>query len=470
MDSSTWDVIIVGSGAAGLCAAIEAHDAGARVLVVEAQETAGGSSRISGGMMLAAGTPLQARHGIDDDADTFYQDYLLHTQWKVVASSARRIADESAAAIGWLESLGVEFYDFLSDAGYDGVPRTHSAVGRGAGVIEPLLERTAERGIEVRCGQRVTRLLTEAGRVVGVEAGGRELRAGSVVLATGGFGANAELVRELIPATRKAGDWLWYIGADGAQGDAFGLIAPLGVPIAGHGRGVVMTTPGFTTDAFEGYLPGWMVLVNRDGLRFCDESLPYGLMDGLVREQGDEAWVVFDDAAKNAALPGAPAAYRLQIPSLPGRPSPNWDRDIIDAQVAAGRVVRAETLEDLATAVGLPSDVLAGSILRYNEGAHAGADPDYGKRAEFVRPVESGPFYAAQLRLATVCLTSVGPAIDRDARVVGRAGVVPGLLAAGECTGGTLGDRYVGTGNSWTNCVVFGRVAGRTAAASAFAT
>jgi fumarate reductase flavoprotein subunit len=209
-----------------------------------------------------------------------------------------------------------------------------------------------------------------------------------------------------------------------------------------------------------------MVLVNRDGLRFCDESLPYGLMDGLVREQGDEAWVVFDDAAKNAALPGAPAAYRLQIPSLPGRPSPNWDRDIIDAQVAAGRVARADTLEQLAAAIDLPAETLAGSIRRYNTGAHEGADPDYGKRAEFLRPVETGPFYAAHMRLATVCLTSVGPAVDRDARVVGRDGPVPGLLAAGECTGGTLGDRYVGTGNSWINCVVFGRVAGRTAAAA----
>ena len=179
METSNWDVIVVGSGAAGLCAAIEAHDGGARVLVLESQDAPGGSSRISGGMMLAAGTPLQARHGITDDADAFYHDYLLHTQWKVVASSARRIADDSAATISWLEGLGVEFYDFLSDAGYDGVPRTHSAVGRGAGVIEPLLERVAERGIEIRCGHRVGRLLAEDGRVVGVEANGTELRPGS---------------------------------------------------------------------------------------------------------------------------------------------------------------------------------------------------------------------------------------------------------------------------------------------------
>lgn len=469
MGEPQWDVVIVGSGAAGLCAAIEAHDAGARVLVLESQDEPGGSSRISGGMMLAAGTELQRRHGIEDSADAFYHDYLMHTQWKVLPGAARRIADDSAPSIAWLEGMGVEFYDFLSDAGYDGVPRTHSAVGRGAGVIEPLLERTAERGIEIRCRSRVTSLLTEGERVTGVETADERVTARQVILATGGFGANFDLVRELIPATQKAGDWLWYIGADGAQGDALGLVEPLGVPIVGHGRGVVMTTPGFTTEAFEGYLPGWMMLVNNRGLRFCDESLPYGLMDGLVREQGDEAWVVFDDAAKNAALPGAPAAYRLQIPSLPGRPSPNWDRDIIDAQVTAGRVARADTLDELARITGLPADTLRGTVARYNELARAGEDADFGKRAEFLRTVETGPFYAARLRLATVCLTCVGPAVDRDGRVLGAGGVVDGLLAAGECTGGTLGDRYVGTGNSWINCVVFGRAAGRTAAAAALA-
>ncbi|MDR5699438.1 FAD-dependent oxidoreductase [Agromyces aerolatus] len=465
MPDAQWDVLVVGSGAAGLCAAIEAHDAGASVLVLEASAEPGGSSRMSGGMILAAGTELQRRHGIVDTADAFYHDYLLHTQWKVRPGCARRIADESAEAITWLERHGVEFYDFLSDAGYDGVPRTHSAVGRGAGIIDPLLDRVRERGIEIRCDARVTRLLDRDGHVVGVSTGDGEILASSVVLATGGFGADPERVRELIPATRRAGDELWYIGADGAQGDALTFARELDVPVVGHGRGVVMTTPGFTTEAFEGYLPGWMLLVNRAGLRFCDESLPYGLMDGLVREQGDEAWVVFDHAAKEAAAPGAPAEYRLQIPSLPGRPSPNWNREIIDAQVSAGRVARAETIEQLGADLGLPGATLAGTVHRYNEGAARAEDPDFGKRGEFMRPIGTAPFYGARMSLATVCLTSVGPAIDGDGRVIGRSGApVGGLLAAGECTGGTLGDRYVGTGNSWTNCVVFGRIAGRTAA------
>lgn len=467
VNENHWDVIVVGSGAAGLCAAIEAHDAGRRVLILESEAEPGGSSRISGGMILAAGTDLQRRLGIDDSPEAYFHDYLLHNQWKVSPGAARRITAEAGDTIAWLENEGVEFYEFLSDAGYDGVPRTHSAVGRGAGIIEPLLARAAERGIELRCSSRVESLLIDSGRVDGVVVGGVAFTARVTILATGGFGANRELVREHLPVTRVSGDDLWYIGADSSRGDSFDLLSPLGVPILGEGRGVVMTSPGFTTEAFEGYLPGWIMLANSAGLRFCDETLPYGLMDGLVREQGGEVWAIFDHAAKESVAPGDPAAYRLQIPSLPDRPSPNWDRDKIDDGVARGLVTVADSIEELADELGLPSAALAGTVARYSDLAEAGADTDYEKRAEFLRPVRVGPFYGVRLSLSTVCLTSVGPAVDADGAVIGVDGrAVPGLLAAGECTGGTLGDRYVGTGNSWANCVVFGRVAGRTAAAA----
>src|SRR5690606_40134700 len=113
---------------------------------------------------------------------------------------------------------------------------------------------------------------------------------------------------------------------------------------------------------------------------------------------GDEAWVVFDEAARLATPPGTPAAYRLQIPSLPGRPSPNWDSEIIDAQVAAGRVAGADTLEELATALGLPAERLAGSIRRYNAGAREGGDPDFRKRGAILRRVASRPVYAGRRR------------------------------------------------------------------------
>lgn len=466
MSEPQWDVIIVGSGAAGLCAALEAHDAGRSVLVLDSEPEPGGSSRVSGGMVLAAGTELQRRHGIEDTPEAFHHDYLMHTQWKVQHGAARHIAHHSATAITWLENHGVEFYDDVFDAGYDGVPRTHSAVGRGAGIVEPLLSQVETRGIEIRCDHRVTRLLVEEGAVVGVESPHGPLRGSAIVLATGGFGANPELLREHVPAVRKAGEQLWYIGNDSSRGDIFGLLADLEVPITGHGRAVLMMSPGFSNEAFEGYLPGWMLLVNSEGRRFCDESLPYGTMDGLVREQGDEAWIVFSEELISGVDSGDPAEYRLQIPSLPNRPSPNWDRAIVAAQLAAGNVAHADTIEELAARLGLPARALAASVRRYNANVEAGADDDFGKPAHFLRELR-GPFYGAHMKLNTVCLTSVGPAIDTDARVLGADGEpVPGLYAAGECTGGTLGDRYLGTGNSWINCVVYGRTAGRTAAAA----
>lgn len=462
---SEWDVVVVGTGAAGLCAAIEASDAGKRVLLVESEETAGGSSLISGGMIMAAGTELQSEQGIDDSADAFYHDYLMHTQWKVIPALAKKIAQDSAAAISWLSGKGVRFYDELNDAGYDGVPRTHAAIGRGAGIIEPLLGEVESRGIEIRLRSRVTRLTTDRERVTGVDTTTGEYRAQSVILATGGFGANPERVRELMPHTASAGDWLWYIGAEGARGDALDLAEQVDAQITGHGRGVSMLTPDFVRQ-FEGYQPGWLVLVNKHGKRFVDETLPYGLMDGVVQAQPDAVvYAIFDDAAKNAVAPGDPAAYRLQIASLPDRPSPNWDREMIDRQIAAGKVQRAESLELLAELLGLPAAALAGTARRYNDSVDRGADLDFGKPGKFLRPLASGPFYGVELRLATICLTSTGLQTDDEGRVLGTSGSpIEGLFAAGECTGGTLGDRYVGTGNSWINCVVFGRAAGKAAA------
>lgn len=460
------DVLVVGSGASGLSAAIEAADRGSRVLVLESESKPGGSSMISGGMILAAGTDLQQRKGVADSADAFFHDYLMHTQWKVIPGLVRRIADESADSVRWLEQLGAEFYDELSDAGYDGVPRTHSVVGRGEGATSALLSAAQERGVEIRVAARVTALETSDERVVGVRVGDDLIEAGSTVLASGGFGANADLVKKLMPHTADTGDWMWHIGEPGARGDAIALTEEAGGQITGHGRGVTMLHPGFVR-AFEGYQPAWMLLVNREGRRFGEETAPYGLMDGLTREHGSVVYAIFDDASRLTAAPGSPAPYKIQIPSLPGRPSPNWNSKMIDTMAAEGRIATADSIGALAERLGLPVDAFTGTVTRYNDLVQAGHDADYLKRPEFLRPIETGPFYGAELRPATVCLTAVGPRIDRNARVLSRHGrPIPGLFAAGECTGGTLGDRYVGTGNSWINCLVFGRVAGRTAASS----
>lgn len=133
-----------------------------------------------------------------------------------------------------------------------------------------------------------------------------------------------------------------------------------------------------------------------------------------------------------------------------------------------GKVARADDVAELAAATGLPVAALVGTLARYNAAVAAGEDADHLKDPRFLEPVASAPFYAAQLRPVTVCFTACGARIDRDARVLDASGgPVPGLFTAGESAGGVIGPTYVGSGNSYASCVVFGRLAGAGAAAAA---
>jgi succinate dehydrogenase/fumarate reductase flavoprotein subunit len=161
------------------------------------------------------------------------------------------------------------------------------------------------------------------------------------------------------------------------------------------------------------------------------------------------------------------ARYKHKIPGSTKRQSPHWNEDVIKQMVATGQVSQADTPAALAAALGLPAGELTGTVDRYNAQVATGEDADYLKDAMFLEPIATPPFYGAELRPAAVCHTGCGPRIDRDARVLDRGGLpVPGLFAAGECTGGIIGPAYVGSGNSYASCVVFGRVAGQSAAAA----
>jgi flavocytochrome c len=461
------DVVVIGSGAAGLAAALTAAEAGASVLVAEAEDVVGGSSRLSSGMLMGAGTTLQKAAGIEDSPELLYREYMQFNQWAVDAALAKKLAVESGPTIEWLVEMGVKFHDTLSYGGEESRPRNHLPVETGAGVVEALRQAVVQAGVEIALRQRVDRLLVEDGRVVGVAVGPDELRAGAVVIATGGFGANPDKLQQHYPAAAAAGDWVWYMGASGARGDALDLAGQVSAEVTGHNRGLTFLTPNFVR-SYEATLPGWLLLVNAEGRRFCDETVAYGLLDRLVRLQGGRAYVIFDEASRQAAPAGQPAAYRQSNPSMPGRRSPNWNDEMVAEMADKGGLVRAGTIIDVATGLGLPVDVVEGTVRRYNGLVAAGEDRDYLKESRFLRPIATPPFYGAELRPATIALTSVGLRIDVDARVLSEQGdVVPNLFAAGECTGGVLGDVYLGSGNSYSNCLVFGRTAGRSAARAA---
>jgi succinate dehydrogenase/fumarate reductase flavoprotein subunit len=461
------DVVIVGSGAAGLAAALTARQSGAAsVLVAESEGVAGGSSRLSGGLIMGAGTRYQKALGIDDDAEAMFHDYMQLNGWNVDAGVVRRFAELAGPTVEWLGDLGVEYYDTMVFGGEERVPRVHVPIGRGQAVVEMLARHCRDAEVDVALGQRVDRLLTDAGAVVGVAVGDDAITAGAVVIATGGFGNSAANLAEHFPSAEGTG-WAWYIGADGSRGDAFDLGAQVGAQVAGHDHGLRLLHAGFD-QIYEAYLPGWLVLVNPDGRRFVDETAPYGILDSMTREQGDRVFAVFDRAALERATAAGVARYKHAIPGSSKRQSPHWNADIVDQMVAEGRMTSRASVSELAVALGLAAANLEGTVTRYNAGVADGCDSEYLKDAAFLEPIATPPFYGAELRPATVASTACGLRIDPEARVRGDDGnPINGLFAAGECTGGVVGAQYVGSGNNYANCVVFGRVAGASAAAFA---
>jgi succinate dehydrogenase/fumarate reductase flavoprotein subunit len=461
------DVLVVGSGAAGLAAALSARENGAgSVLIAEAEGVVGGSSRLSGGLTMGAGTRYQRALGITDDADSLFHDYMTLNHWDVEAGVARRLADLAGPTVEWLGDLGVEFYDRMVYGGDERVPRVNVRIGRGQAVVDVLHRACRQAGVEVALGQRVDRLLLEDDAVAGAAVGDDTITAGAVVLASGGFGNDPARLAARYPSA-AATEWAWYIGAPGSRGDALDLAYQVGAQILGHDRGLRLLHANFAP-IYEAYLPGWIVIVNREGRRFFDETAPYGITDGLLRAQGDVAYAVFDDAALTAATAAGVARYKQQVPGSTKKQSPHWNADVMEQMVAAGKVHRTDSVAALAKALGLPVDRLEGTVARHNAHVAAGEDADYLKDPKFLEPIAVPPFYGAEIRPATVCFTACGPRIDRDAHVLtGTGRPVPGLFAAGECTGGVIGPAYVGSGNSYANCVVFGRVAGSSAARAA---
>lgn len=461
------DVVIVGSGAAGLSAALSARARGARrVLVAEGEAVVGGSSRLSGGLIMGAGTRYQRAQGIHDDADALYHDYLQLNRWDVDAAVVKRLCEMAGPTVEWLGDLGVEFHEQLVFGGDERVPRVHVPIGRGQGVIDVLHRRCRDADIDIALGRRVDRLLVEGGSVTGVAVGDDEIRSGAVVIASGGFGNSAARLAEHFPSAAATGE-AWYIGADGSRGDALALATQVEAQTVGHDRGLRLLHTGIDR-IFEAYLPGWLVLVDVHGYRFCDETAPYGMMDHLMRMHGDRAWAICDHATLAGATSSGVARYKQAIPGSSKRQSPHWTTDVMELMLAAGRARRAATIEDLAFSLDIDAAVLRGTIDRYNAGADAHDDVDFAKEVTMIEPVREPPFYAVEMRPSTVCFTAHGLRIDRDARVLSLTSqTIPGLFAAGECTGGVIGAQYVGSGNSYANVTAFGRIAGENAASFA---
>ncbi len=413
---------------------------------------------------MGAGTRMQRRRGIEDDPDDLYRFYMALNRFRLEPAVVRALADASGPTIDWLEDIGVEFDPRLMTSGEEKVARMHITSGEGHAVVATLVRHARSIGVEIALGMQVDRLVVRGGEVRGVAVRDDTLETSSVVLATGGFGANRELMDQYLPRVAED-DWYWYIGASTSSGSAFALAAQVDAQVVGHGNAARLITPNFGNILEGGYLPGWLLVVNAEGRRFYDETSSYSVTGPIVESQPAPVFAVFDDAAKRASSPGTvEASKKVSVGRRDGR-AQKWVDGMLEEQVGRGTVLRADSLEHLAARMGVPPDRLSTTVAVYNEGCALGHDSHYGKRSDVLSPVATPPFYATELRLSHVAVTAVGLRIDSEARVIDDLGrPVPGLLAAGECTGGVVGETYVGSGNSITNAFVFGRIAGRTAA------
>ncbi|MFD1812717.1 FAD-dependent oxidoreductase [Rhodococcus gannanensis] len=471
MSEDNWDVVVIGGGGAGLAAAVSAAEQGASVLLFESESELGGSTQLSAGLFTAAGTSVQRGLGIEDTPEKFFQHYMDLNHWMLKPGLVRAFCENAGPTLEWLIGLGVEIparesanahMPGLAQAGVEDVWRGHVPKDQGYGLVQVLDKARREHGVEAILNTRVQSLLVENGRVAGVVADDIEVRASAVVIASGGFAQNKELVDKLYPFANRGGDSLFVVAAPGSQGDHLAFGKQVDAAVAGEGWGLMLPTAYFQRFHHwqSGFPPKSRIYVNGDGRRFMDEDASYAVSTGIIDAQPDGAWVVFDDRART----NLPVGYT------------DWAPERILDEAESGRTLRADSLPELAGAMGVPADALVAAVARWNDQLPNGVDDDFLRHRTLANkgstahpdPIDEGPFYAARLLPAELVCTHAGVEIDGNASVLDRAGrVIDGLFAAGEAGAGILGLRYVGGGNAVANALTMGRVAGTNAARTA---
>jgi fumarate reductase flavoprotein subunit len=451
------DVVVVGAGPAGLALTVHAADRGLTVTLVEAADDIGGALHWSGGHLSAAGTARQAARGIVDDVDAHYADIMRISRGTARPSLTRIAVQEAVPTLAWLDSLGLEY-----DAGTPRIvhgheqysaPRTVHGTRMALGILDvlrPELERVVASGtVALHLSTRVTGLLVaDEGsptpievedrdprrtqtRVVGVRlVDGSEVRADVTVLATGGFGYDAELFAELEGAP------LVTSSAPTSTGDGIRLGRSVGAGIAGRG----MYIPTFGGLPPEGddlrvdweHRPHlvaperapWEIYVDVHGRRWIAEDEPSidAKERALTTIDAMTFWTVFDSRALAESRPMVVG----------------WSADELDAAAGVRRgVTKAASLEELAAAAGISGPGLLATVARYNGYVAGGVDHDF-DRQHLPAPIGQPPYYALENHPVTL-ITFAGLAVDDDLRVLDEDGaVIAGLRAVGEVIGSAV--------------------------------
>lgn len=444
LENKMADIVVIGAGGAGLTAAIEAADRGANVIVVEKMPMVGGNTKYATGGLNAAGTTSQADLGIEDSIDIFYEDTMVGGGNINNPELVRVLAENGAGTVEWLKGIGADLSDVGRMAGAS-VNRSHRPTGGapvGNHIVDVLYAKAQEMEIEILLESEVIALLGDATGVTGVtvqtNSGNFQIDAKAVIIATGGFGANNDLVASYDPALKGYGT----TNHPGATGDviAFGAAFDLAYvdmkEVQTHPT-VMPSNNYMITEAVRG---NGAILVNREGLRFVNELETRAVVsDAQLAQTGASGFLLFDQSVRESL-------------------------SAIEGYYNKGFLVEGETVEALAANLGVDPTALVQTIETYNGYVTGGVDEAFG-REDMPRALSVGPYYAVEVAPA-IHHTMGGLVITTQAEVVNNSGdVIKGLYAAGEVTGGVHGNNRLG-GNALADITTFGRIAGEMAAES----
>lgn len=486
------DVVIVGAGGAGMTAAMTAADAGKKVVIVESQAMVGGNSVRATGGMNAAKTVYQDENefgesaGVEKVLKTAAEKYAdnetitalaqtVSEQWAAYQADpkgyfdsvelmeldtmvggkginnpelVKTLCEGTAPAIDWLDQNGMALHN-VSSFGGASVKRIHRPTNEEGKVVSvgsyliPLMEKNCkDRGIDIVLNTTVDTILTKDGAAVGVSGKGGDgnsvvVNAKSVVLTTGGFGANLEMVTKYKP--ELAG--FMTTNAAGIQGQGIEMATAIGADTVDMDQIQIHPTVEANTASLitEGLRGDGAILVNADGARFTDEVGTRDVVSAAeIAQPGSYAWLIVDQAMADAS-------------------------NVIQGYIKKGFTKTGETPEALAKEMEVDPTAFAATLEAWNVCVEAKSDPDFG-RTSFANPLAQGPFYAIKVTPG-VHHTMGGLRINANTEVLKADGTaIPGLFAAGEVTGGVHGANRLG-GTAVADFAVFGRIAGEHAAA-----
>ncbi len=441
------EVVVVGGGGAGLTAAITAAEAGAKVVIVEKMPRLGGNTLICGAYMNAF---LEEDYEAAGLADQFDVDYFIDYTYEGGNGDGdlaliRTLIENSDDAYRWLrDDLGVGFYDWGASFGH--MPLEIN----GIGFIKPMIERVHNLGIEYYLDAKVDSILKDGNKVTGVTAvcadGTLTVNASkAVILASGGLGANLNLVHQL---DNRYDDIHVSTNQVGATGDGFALAEAAGAALVNleSVQAVPFAYPG-TGEVDYGLDTVNTIFVNAEGKRFMEEESKRDVAVAAIQAQTSDVYYSIGDAK-----------------DWPSRDTINGFNYTLGTILDRGRGIKADSLEELAKLIHVDAETLIKTVEEYNAMVEAGEDTRFNRTDMATRQkIDTAPYYAGPRTIA-IHYANGGVKINPAAEVIGTDGcVIENFFAAGEVTGGVMGTNRMG-GNGVADAITFGRIAGESAA------